>query len=223
MAVDFARNAKLWVRTNGNGAVSSRFRIPGVVGVGYWGSKHLRVLRSLPDVARVVAIDERVASMPDLAQAVARGDAFTSLTDALPHVDAVVIATPPTSHVDLALTAIRAGKHVLVEKPLATSSWDALCIVDAAREHDVRLMAGHTFEHNAAVKALRGVIQSGELGDLYYLDSARLNLGLYQRDVNVVMDLAPHDVSIANFVLGATPTSVRCRPDSSFRSPTAAA
>ena len=96
----------------------------GVVGVGYWGSKHLRVLRSLPDVARVVAIDERVASMPDLAQAVARGDAFTSLTDALPHVDAVVIATPPTSHVDLALTAIRAGKHVLVEKPLATSSWD---------------------------------------------------------------------------------------------------
>ena len=180
----------------------------GVVGVGYWGEKHLRVLQSLAGV-EAVAIDERLPQMPERAHLVAAGRGYTSLTAALPHVDAVVIATPPTSHVTLALEAIRAGKHVLVEKPLATTTADAQLLVDAAREVGVTLMSGHTFEYNAGVWMLRDLVQKGELGDLYYLNSARLNLGLYQRDVNVVLDLAPHDISIVNHVLGARPTSVQ--------------
>jgi len=180
----------------------------GVVGVGYWGSKHLRVLTGMPGVGRVVAIDERLGSVPDLASGVADQDRFTSLARALPEVDAVVIATPPGTHAPLALAAIRAGKHVLVEKPMATTTADSLEMVEQARAHGVTLMVGHTFEHNAAVWALRDLVASGELGDLYYLDSSRLNLGLYQSDVNVVMDLAPHDISIANYVLDATPSAV---------------
>jgi predicted dehydrogenase len=124
-------------------------------------------------------------------------------------VDAVVIATPPTSHAPLGLQAIRAGKHVLIEKPLATTVADAEALVDAAEDAGVVLMVGHTFEYNAAVVMLRELVQGQELGDLYYLDSARLNMGLYQHDVNVVFDLAPHDISIANYVIGTAPTSVQ--------------
>jgi len=156
----------------------------------------------------VVAIDANLPGMKDFSHLLAAGDGFTSLEEALPHVDAVVIATPPTSHTALAMQAVSAGKHVLVEKPLATSTQDAWALVQAAEAAGVTLMVGHTFEYNAAVTALRDLVAGGELGDLYYLDSARLNLGLYQSDVNVVMDLAPHDISIANYVLGAQPTAV---------------
>lgn len=180
----------------------------GVVGVGYWGSKHLRVLRGLPEVAKVVAIDERLGLLPDFAHLLDSGEGYTSLATALPHIDAVVIATPPTSHLALAMQAVEAGKHVLVEKPLATRACDASDLIEAAEAAGVVLMTGHTFEYNAAVTTLRDLVSSGELGDLYYLDSARLNLGLYQTDVNVVLDLAPHDISIANYVLGARPTAV---------------
>jgi predicted dehydrogenase len=181
----------------------------GVLGVGYWGSKQLRVMRSTPGVSRVVAIDARLPLLSGMAHLLATGEGFTSLEAALPHIDAVVIATPPASHVPLGLAAIRAGKHVLIEKPLATTAAGAQELIAAAAAAGVTLMVGHTFEYNGAVWMLRELVQSQELGDLYYLDSARLNLGLYQSDVNVVFDLAPHDISIANHVLGSTPTSVR--------------
>jgi len=180
----------------------------GVVGVGYWGSKQLRVMRSTPGVSRVVAIDARLPLLSGMAHMLASGDGFTSLRAALPHVDAVVIATPPATHVPLGLEAIRAGKHVLIEKPLAVTAAGAQELMEAAKDAGVTLMVGHTFEYNGAVWMLRELVQSGELGDLYYLDSSRLNLGLYQSDVNVIFDLAPHDISIANHVLGSTPTSV---------------
>jgi predicted dehydrogenase len=181
----------------------------GVLGVGYWGSKQLRVMRATPGVSRVVAVDARLPLLSGMAHLLATGEGFTSLGAALPHVDAVVIATPPASHVALGLAAIRAGKHVLIEKPLATTTSGARELIQAAKDAGVTLMVGHTFEHNGAVWMLRELVQSRELGDLYYLDSSRLNLGLYQSDVNVIFDLAPHDISIANHVLGATPTSVR--------------
>ncbi|GAA2589480.1 Gfo/Idh/MocA family oxidoreductase [Winogradskya consettensis] len=181
----------------------------GVVGVGYWGSKQLRVMQSTPGVARAVAIDARLPLLSGMGHLLANGGGYTSLRAALPHIDAVVVATPPASHVEVALEAIRAGKHVLVEKPMATSPAGARQLIDAARAAGVTLMTGHTFEYNGAVMMLRELVESQELGDLYYLDSARLNLGLYQSDVNVVSDLAPHDISIANYVLGSTPTSVR--------------
>ena len=181
----------------------------GVVGVGYWGSKQLRVMRSTPGVSRAIAVDARLPLLSGMAHLLTEGGGYTSLRAALPHVDAVVVATPPATHVEVALEAIRAGKHVLVEKPLATSPAGARRLIEAAREAGVTLMVGHTFEYNGAVVMLRELVQTQELGELYYLDSARLNLGLYQSDVNVVSDLAPHDISIANYVLGATPTSVR--------------
>jgi predicted dehydrogenase len=166
-------------------------------------------MRATPGVTRVVAIDSRLPLLSGMAHLLATGEGFTSLEAALPHLDAVVIATPPATHVPLGLAAIRAGKHVLIEKPLATTSAGAQELIQAAKEAGVTLMVGHTFEYNGAVWMLRELVQSRELGDLYYLDSSRLNLGLYQSDVNVIFDLAPHDISVANHVLGATPTSVR--------------
>lgn len=181
----------------------------GVVGVGYWGSKHARVLRSTPGVASVIAIDPALGRVTaDNATDHAFDEAFGSLDDALAHIDAVVIATPPSTHAELGHLALAAGKHTLIEKPLATSSALAQSLIDAAERAGVVLMPGHTFEHNAAVHRLRDLIADHALGDLYYLDCARLNLGLYQRDVNVIMDLAPHDISIANYVLGSQPTTV---------------
>src|SRR6266508_731904 len=155
----------------------------GVVGVGYWGSKQLRVMQSAPGVGQAVAVDQRLPELAGMARLLANGSGFTSLEAALPFVDALVIATPPASHVTLGLRAIRAGKHVLIEKPLATTAADARALIEAADDAGVVLMVGHTFEYNAAVWMLRDLVQSQELGDLFYLDSARLNMGLYQSDV----------------------------------------
>jgi predicted dehydrogenase len=129
------------------------------------------------------------------------------LDEVIDQVDAVLVATPPASHVKVGLQALSAGKHVLVEKPLATSVEDAESLVLAAAENDVQLMVGHTFEYNPAVRQLREIIRSGELGRVLYLDSARLSLGLYQRDVNVIWDLAPHDISIVSYLLDEVPTT----------------
>jgi len=180
----------------------------GVIGCGYWGSKHVRVLHMVSDVKTVVAIDPRENRLLDLRRTFPGLLTFADLDSALEHVDAVVLATPPRTHAPLALKVIAAGKSVLVEKPLATSTVEARLMVEAASANGVTLMTGHTFEYNPAVWMLRELIQSGQLGDIYYLDSCRLNLGLYQSDVNVLWDLAPHDVSIFNCLLGAKPTSV---------------
>src|SRR5918911_1446531 len=133
-----------------------------VVGVGYWGSKHLRVLNGLPEVRAVVAVDARLPAMPDYRHLVAEGRGFTSLDEALPYVDAVVVATHPTSHARLGLQALAAGKHVLVEKPLATTAADAEALVEAADGAQSVLMVGHTFEHNPAVWAMRELVRSEE-------------------------------------------------------------
>ena len=181
----------------------------GVIGCGYWGSKHVRVLHAIPDVTQVVAIDRVQDRLSSLKQVFPHLTTFSDLEPALDYVDAVVIATPPRTHATLAMTAMSYGKSVLVEKPLATRTADARRMVREAAERSLILMTGHTFEHNAAVWKLRDLVRGGELGRICYLDSARLNLGLYQSDVNVVWDLAPHDVSIFNYVLGAVPESVQ--------------
>jgi predicted dehydrogenase len=180
-----------------------------VVGCGYWGSKHVRVLHSMDDVAEVVVVD----SCADRARKLARGyksaSWHASLGPALDEVDAVVVATPPSTHVAVALQAIEAGKHVLAEKPLAPTTAGVRLLQAAAKAAGAVLMVGHTFEYNPAVRKLRQLVQDGELGEVYYIDSARLNLGLYQNDVNVIIDLAPHDISIINHVLGRTPVAVQ--------------
>jgi predicted dehydrogenase len=123
-------------------------------------------------------------------------------------VEAVSIATPVSTHHRIALDCLRAGKHVLIEKPLASSSAEAWEIIEAGDAAGRVVMAGHTFEYNPAVVALKEIIASGEIGRVYYVSSTRVNLGLYQPDVNVVWDLAPHDVSILLFVLGMEPVTV---------------
>ncbi len=125
-----------------------------------------------------------------------------------PSVDAVVIATPVASHFDLAMAALRAGKHVLVEKPMAATSEEALRLIDEAARRRLVLMVDHTFVYTGAVRKIRELAAAGELGDIYYYDSVRINLGLFQHDVNVFWDLATHDLSIMDFVLRQTPSAV---------------
>jgi predicted dehydrogenase len=176
-----------------------------VVGCGYWGSKHVRVLSSTPGLSELVLVERDAALRDRMQLAFPAARAVRTLDEALPHVDAVVIATPPQSHADLAVMALRAGRPVLVEKPLATSLAEARAVVEEARRSDTMLMVGHTFQFNPAVRELRRRLIAGEFGDIYYIHSARLNLGLYRPDVNVVWDLAPHDISIMNYLLGGPP------------------
>jgi len=178
-----------------------------VIGYGYWGSKHVRVLSAMPDV-NVAVVDGNRDRLTQASEAFSNVTTFESVGDALEFSDAVVIATPPLTHATLAQQALEAGVHVMVEKPMAHSSETAATLVDTAERNGLVLMVGHTFEYNAAVWRLREAIVSGELGDVFYIDSSRLNLGLYQSDVNVLWDLAPHDVSIANYLLGSSPTAV---------------
>jgi predicted dehydrogenase len=159
----------------------------------------------MPGVA-VTVVDSDVGRLREAAAHYPAVEATAERIDqVLDRVDAVLVATPPASHVDVAMRALTAGKHVLVEKPLATSVKDAEALVSTAAVNNVHLVVGHTFEYNAAVRQLRDIIRSGELGRVLYIDSARLSLGLYQRDVNVIWDLAPHDISITSFLLDELP------------------
>ena len=159
-------------------------------------------------VSNVVIVDGRPEVRAAVGTDFPNASQRWTLADALEDVDAVVIATPPESHFELAAEAIAAGKHVLVEKPMATSTAEATEMVQLAREAGVTLAAGHTFAHNAAVWKLKDIVDSGELGRLHYLDAARLNLGLYRNDVNVLWDLAAHDISITTALLCDVPDSV---------------
>ena len=154
------------------GALPDGVRV-GVVGVGYWGSKHMRVLRSSTGVASVVGIDQRFTGTnrrPQRIDVDVLG--YANLSEAIPHVDALVIATPPSQHAQLGLEAIKEGKHVLIEKPLATTTAEAHLVVEAASAAKVVLMPGHTLEHNAAVRKLRDLVRSREFGQI--LDLSRL-------------------------------------------------
>jgi predicted dehydrogenase len=182
----------------------------GVIGCGYWGPKLARNFHELPE-AELVAVadrsDERRAHMaaqyPGV-QVVPDHEVLLAMD-----VDAVAIATPVSTHHTLGLAALSAGKHVLVEKPLAHSVAAADELAAAAAEAGLTLMVGHTFEYNPAVEMLRSLVRQGELGRLYYIDSTRVNLGIFQPDINVLWDLAPHDLSILMYVLGEAPVSVR--------------
>jgi len=181
----------------------------GVIGYGYWGPKLLRNFRELPNTRVAMLADlaeDRLAQArqgyPDLA--VTRD--YRELLES--DVDAVVVATPVTTHFPIGMDCLRAGKHVLIEKPLARNRLEGQKLVDLAAERGLVLMAGHTFEYNPAVEMLKDVISRGEIGRVYYVCSWRTNLGIFQKDVNVLWDLAPHDVSILLFVLGLDPINV---------------
>jgi predicted dehydrogenase len=134
-----------------------------------------------------------------------------------PEIDAVVIATPVSSHYGIACEALDAGKHVFVEKPLAQSLDEGRKLLELAQKKDRTLMVGHTFVFTAAVNKIKDVILSGELGDIYYISSSRVNLGIFQDDINVVWDLAPHDISIMNYILNSRPVSIAAMGQSYIR------
>jgi predicted dehydrogenase len=125
-----------------------------------------------------------------------------------PEVDAIAIATPVSTHHPLAKACLDAGKHVLVEKPLASSIEEAEDLVETARKSNLILFTGHTFVYNAAVEKMRELVEAGELGETFYVSSIRVNLGLFQEDINVIWDLAPHDISIMNYLFGCDPVTV---------------
>ncbi len=179
----------------------------GVVGCGYWGSKHVRVLSSLPNI-NVTLVDNKESNRRNLEASFAVADSVDELESVQDDLDGVVIATPPTTHYRLARQALEAGLHTLVEKPMTTNVAEATELIALAEQQDLRLMVGHTFEYNAAVWGLADAIRHPDFGRVRYINSARLNLGLYQPDTDVLWDLAPHDVSIINYILGSTPTSV---------------
>lgn len=182
-----------------------------VVGCGYWGAKHVRVLHQEPGVEAVVGVDPDERRRAAITRAHPGVDCAPTLEQALDRVDAVVVATPPSTHAATAELALSAGRATLVEKPLATCVADARRLTSLAERRGATLMVGHTFLYNATVRALRELVDSGELGAIHYIDCARLNLGLYQRDCNVVWDLAPHDIAIADHLLGdRVPESVEC-------------
>ena len=182
----------------------------GVIGYGYWGPNLVRNFNEASG-SRVVAVsdlrDERLARVRDRYPAVrTTGDYRQLLAD--PAIDAVVVATPVATHFRLALAAIEAGKHVLVEKPLALDSREATALIEAARRHGVVLMVDHTFVYTGAVQKIKELVDRGQLGRLLYYDSVRVNLGLFQHDVDVLWDLAVHDLSIMDYVLGRRPRAV---------------
>jgi predicted dehydrogenase len=181
-----------------------------VVGVGYWGPNLVRNLMDL-ECAEVAAICDRDADRLATMSRRFSGVAVTqSYDDVLADdtIDAVVIATPVTSHHPLGRAALEAGKHVFIEKPLAASAQECLDLIDLAAENERVLMPGHTFLYSPPVVAIRSLIESGELGDLYFISTSRVNLGLHQADVSVTWDLGPHDFSILHYWLGEAPNFV---------------
>jgi len=184
----------------------------GVIGCGYWGPNHIRNFSTLKGqgAQMLVAADrdasrrKHVAELYPWVRLEEEGGAV--IED--PGVDAVVIATPVASHYPLARRALASGKHVLVEKPFVTDPAQADELVALARENRRVLMVGHTFEYTAAVNQMREIVARGEIGEVLYVRSLRVNLGLFQKDINVLWDLAPHDVSILLYVLQKMPTHV---------------
>jgi predicted dehydrogenase len=178
-----------------------------VVGLGYWGPNLVRNLHELPEAEIVWVCDRREEA---LARCSSRYPAVPTTTSyeeilAAPNVDAVAIATPVSSHYGLAKAALTAGKHVFVEKPLAASSEQASDLIDQAHAAGLVLMPGHTFLYSPPVNASRDLIRSGELGQIYFISTSRVNLGLHQPDVSVVWDLGPHDFSILRYWLEEMP------------------
>lgn len=183
-----------------------------VVGAGYWGPNLIRNFRASPDWELVGVCDLDAERAHAVLGADSGAHVTTSLEEVLGRddVDAIAIATPARTHQGIALAALRAGKHVLVEKPLADSVANGTAMVDLAREQGLVLMADHTYCYTPAVLKIRELVEAGELGDILFVDSVRINLGLVQPDVDVFWDLAPHDLSILDFVLpgGLRPTGV---------------
>jgi predicted dehydrogenase len=181
-----------------------------VIGCGYWGPNLLRNFVSCPKTRLVAACDRDSARLQKALALYPGVDAVTDPREVIDRsdVDAVAIATPVGTHEPLASAALEAGKHVLVEKPLALTTKGAQRLVRMATERGLTLMVDHTFVYSRPIQTIKRLLEEGQLGDLYFIDSVRINLGLLQNDVNVVWDLATHDLSIMDYLLERSPRSL---------------
>ena len=182
----------------------------GVVGLGYWGPNLLRVVAEMADVEVRWICELDPARLERWSRRYPRTRATNEFEQVIgdPDLDAVLLATPVYTHFELACRALEAGKHAFVEKPLAPTSDQATRLLDLASERELALMCGHTFLYSPPVRAIREMLVNRELGELFFISSSRVNLGLHQPDVSVIFDLGPHDFSILRYWLGESPESV---------------
>lgn len=174
----------------------------GIIGLGYWGPNLVRNFLAQPDVEKVVACDQRIERLQFIKSrfpSVHLTDDYTELM--IEDLDIIAIAAPVDTHFDLARKSLEAGKHIWVEKPFTSTTAQAEELIELAEIKNLKIFVDHTFIYTGAVRKMKELVDKGELGNILYFDSERINLGLFQRDVNVVWDLAPHDLSIMNYVL----------------------
>ncbi len=202
-----AEPASIESRGNGNGTSVVKF---GVVGYGYWGPNVVRNLDQL-DGSEVLGVCDKSQAARKKAQKAYPHVIVTSDTAELmasTEIDAIAVITPVWTHYELTKAALEHGKHVFVEKPFTSNSAQAEELIDLAAKKNLKIMVDHTFLFTGAVKKIRQLLEDGALGKIYYYDSTRVNLGLFQHDVNVIWDLAPHDLSIIDHLIKATPEAV---------------
>ncbi len=182
----------------------------GVIGYGYWGPNLVRNFMEAPGSTVVAVCDLRTERLGPLKTRYPTIKTVGNCSElfADPEIDAIVVATPVTSHFELGMAALNADKHVLIEKPLAANSREAIKLIEEAARRKRVLMVDHTFVYTSAVRKIRELITANALGDIYYYDAVRVNLGLFQHDVNVIWDLAIHDLSIMDYVLPMKATAV---------------
>lgn len=191
----------------------------GLIGYGYWGPNLLRNFAELRG-SHVIAVSdlrpERLELVHRRYPAIQTTANWLDLTGS-PSIDAILIATPVSTHFDLAMEALRTGKHVLIEKPIASNAEQALRLIEEAERRKLVLMVDHTFVYTGAVRKIRELIADGKIGEVYYYDSVRVNLGLFKHDVDVIWDLAVHDLSIMTHLLGRIPCAVAATGMSHFQ------
>lgn len=184
----------------------------GVVGCGYWGPNLIRNFRALPDCELKLMCDldeKRLKHMRSLYPEIEADTDFDHMLNGA-NLDAVVIATSVRSHYRMARASLEAGKHTFIEKPMATSTEECEELVELAQRKGLVLMVGHTFLYSAPVRKIKEIVSWGDIGEIRYISSRRLNLGLFQKDINVAWDLAPHDISIILYIMDESPVSVNC-------------
>jgi len=187
----------------------------GVVGCGYWGPNLVRNFRSLSGDCNMRMMcdvsESRLAHLKSLYPEVEGETDYAHMLNGV-GLDAVIIATSVKSHFPMAKASLSAGKHTFIEKPMTASAAEAEELIDIAKKNGLVLMVGHTFLYSPAVRKIKEIVQSGEIGDIRYISARRLNLGLFQKDINVVWDLAPHDISIILHIMeGQRPVTVKCQ------------
>lgn len=183
----------------------------GIVGCGYWGPNMIRNFNMLDNVEVLAVSDLREERLKFISRLYPNIKLLTTNCDEIiknKNIDAVIIVTPVSTHFQLGLEALENGKHVLMEKPMTATTEQAEVLIETAERNNLILMVDHTFIYTGAVRKIKELVASGEIGEIYYFDSVRINLGLFQHDVNVIWDLAAHDVSIMDHLLGKQPTTV---------------